>query len=139
MNTGYTIYQVERTKSAAEQREVDRSNAELAAAISRLWRALAAPWRALAAPWRARRAALRRPVWVTAPRVSAETSHAIASDVSAETSVRGSLSSTTGGLLRYLRRGPWPGWSLLRLAPVRVAGRVVRGWGPGCGHGEFPR
>jgi len=43
MNTGYTIYQVERTKSAAEQREVDRSNAELAAAISRLWRALAAP------------------------------------------------------------------------------------------------
>ena len=52
MNTGYTIYQVERTKSAAEQREVDRSNAELAAAISRLWRALAAPWRALAAPWR---------------------------------------------------------------------------------------
>jgi hypothetical protein len=31
MNTGYTIYQVERTKSAAEQREVDRSNAELAA------------------------------------------------------------------------------------------------------------
>ncbi len=40
MNTGYTIYQVERTKSAAEQREVDRSNAELAAAISRLWCAL---------------------------------------------------------------------------------------------------
>jgi hypothetical protein len=85
MNTGYTIYQVERTKSAAEQREVDRSNAELAAAISRLWRALAAPWRARAVPWRARRAARRRPVWVTAPRVSAETSHAIASDVSAET------------------------------------------------------
>jgi hypothetical protein len=40
MNTGYTIYQVERTKSAAEQREVDRSNAQLAAAISRLWGAL---------------------------------------------------------------------------------------------------
>ena len=78
MNTGYTIYQVERTKSAAEQREVDRSNAELAAAISRLWRMLAAPWRA-------RRAARRRPVWVTAPRVSAETSHAIASGVSART------------------------------------------------------
>ena len=73
MNTGYTIYQVERTKSAAEQREVDRSNAQLAAEISRLWRALAAPWRAQAAPWRARRAARRRPVWVTAPRVSAET------------------------------------------------------------------
>ena len=85
MNTGYTIYQVERTKSAAEQREVDRSNAQLAAAISRLWRALAAPWRALAAPWRARRAARRRPVWVTAPLFSAETSHAIASGVSAET------------------------------------------------------
>jgi hypothetical protein len=63
MNTGYTVYQVERTKSAAEQREIDRSNAELAAAISRLWRALAAPWRARAAPSRAR----RRPVWVTAP------------------------------------------------------------------------
>jgi hypothetical protein len=85
MNTGYTIYQVERTKSAAEQREVDRSNAELAAAISRLWRVLAAPWRARAVPWRARRAARRRPVWVTAPRASAETSHAIASDVSAGT------------------------------------------------------
>ena len=78
MNTGYTIYQVERTKSAAEQREVDRSNAELAAAISRLWRVLAAPWRT-------RRAARRRPVRVTAPRVSAETSHAIASGVSAGT------------------------------------------------------
>jgi len=79
MNTGYTIYQVERTKSAAEQREVDRSNAQLAAAISRLRGALAAPWRALALPWRARRAARRRPVLVMAPRVSAETSHAIAS------------------------------------------------------------
>jgi hypothetical protein len=83
MNTGYTIYQVERTKSAAEQREVDRSNAQLAAAISRLWRALAAPGRAL--PLRARRAARHRPVRVTAPRVSAETSHAIASGVSAGT------------------------------------------------------
>ena len=58
-------------------------------------------------------------------------------DVSAETSVRGSLSSTTGGLLRYLRRGPWPGWSLLRLAPVRVAGRVVRGWGLAAGMVNF--
>lgn len=45
MNTGYTIYQVERTKSAAEQREVDRSNAQLAAVISRLRGALAAPLR----------------------------------------------------------------------------------------------
>lgn len=43
MNTGYTIYQVERTKSAAEQRGVDRSNAQLAAAISRLWDALSGP------------------------------------------------------------------------------------------------
>lgn len=65
MNTGYTIYQVERTKSAAEQREVDSSNAQLAAAISRLWGALSGP--------------------VMAPRVSAETSHAIASGVSAGT------------------------------------------------------
>ena len=85
MNTGYTIYQVERTKSAAEQREIDRSNAQLAAAISRLWRVLAAPGRALAMLWRARRAARRRPVWVAAPRVSAETSRAIASGVSAGT------------------------------------------------------
>jgi len=54
MNTGYTIYQVERTKSAAGQREVDRSNAQLVAAISRLW--------------------VRCPVRVMAPRVSAETS-----------------------------------------------------------------
>ena len=85
MNTGYTIYQVERTKSAAEQREVDRSNAQLAAAISRLWGALAAPWPTLTLPWRARRTARRHPIRVTAPRVSAETSHAIASGVSAET------------------------------------------------------
>ena len=87
MNTGYTIYQVERTKSAAEQREIDRSNAQLAAAISRLWRALAAPWHAPAVPLHARRAARRRPVRVPAPRVSAETCHAIASGVSAETPV----------------------------------------------------
>jgi hypothetical protein len=77
MNTGYTIYQVERIKSAAEQREVDRSNVQLAAAISRLWGALAAPWPTLTLPWRARRTARRHPVRVTAPRVSAETlSHA---------------------------------------------------------------
>ena len=49
MNTGYTIYQVERTKSAAEQREVDRSNAQLAAAISRLWGA----WRRRGGGWEA--------------------------------------------------------------------------------------
>ena len=50
MNTGYLIYQAERTRSAAEQREVDRSSAQLAASIGRMWRALAAPVRA----WRAR-------------------------------------------------------------------------------------
>jgi hypothetical protein len=77
MNTGYMIYQVERTKSAAEQREIDRSNAQLAASISRLWRA---PWPVLAVLLRVRRAARRRPARVAAPRFSAETSHAIASD-----------------------------------------------------------
>ena len=45
MNTGYLIYQAERTMTAAEQREVDASHAELAAAVSRLWRSLAAPLR----------------------------------------------------------------------------------------------
>lgn len=45
MNTGYLIYQAERTRTAAEQREVDASHAELAAAVSRLWRSLAAPLR----------------------------------------------------------------------------------------------
>ena len=43
MNTGYLIYQAERTRSAAEQQEVDRSNAQLAVSIGRMWRALAAP------------------------------------------------------------------------------------------------
>ena len=104
MNTGYTIYQVERTKSAAEQREVDRSNAELAAAISRLWCALGAPWRELAAPWRARRAARHRPVWVTAPRVSAETSHAIAWGVSAGTPGHAAMRSDPGPPARPGRR-----------------------------------
>jgi hypothetical protein len=45
MNTGYLIYQAERTRSAAEQREIDRSNAQLAVSIGRVWRALAAPVR----------------------------------------------------------------------------------------------
>ena len=45
MNTGYLIYQAERTRSAAEQREVDRFNAQLAGSIGRMWRALAAPVR----------------------------------------------------------------------------------------------
>ena len=45
MNTGYLIYQAERTRSAAEQREADRSNAQLAASIGRIWQVLAAPVR----------------------------------------------------------------------------------------------
>ncbi len=50
MNAGYLIYQAERTPSAAEQHEIDRSNAQLAASAARLWRALAAPARS----WRSR-------------------------------------------------------------------------------------
>lgn len=45
MNTGYLIYQAERTRSAAEQQDVDRSNAQLAVSIGRMWRALAVPVR----------------------------------------------------------------------------------------------
>ena len=45
MNTGYLIYQAERTRSAAEQKEVDGPNAQLAVSIGRMWRALAAPVR----------------------------------------------------------------------------------------------
>jgi len=45
MNAGYLIYQAERTPSAAEQREIDRSNAQVVAAVARLWRTLAAPAR----------------------------------------------------------------------------------------------
>ena len=95
MNRGYMIYQVERTKSAAEQREVDRSNAQLAASISRLWRALAAPWRALAVLLRAR----RRQGRVTAPRVFAETSHAIAPGVSAGTPGHATMRTGSGACL----------------------------------------
>ena len=36
MNTGHTIYQAERPKSAREQREIDMGNAKLAEAIGRL-------------------------------------------------------------------------------------------------------
>ena len=35
MYTGYQIYQAERPKSAREQREIDRANARLVAAIGR--------------------------------------------------------------------------------------------------------
>jgi hypothetical protein len=45
MNTAYMIYQAERTKTAAEQREVDAAHAELAASLAELWRVLAAPLR----------------------------------------------------------------------------------------------
>jgi hypothetical protein len=45
MNTGYLIYQAERTRSAAEQREVDATHAELAASLTRLWHSLTAPLR----------------------------------------------------------------------------------------------
>jgi len=43
MNTAYLIYQAERTRTTAEQREVDAMHAELAASLVRLWRSLAAP------------------------------------------------------------------------------------------------
>jgi hypothetical protein len=46
MNTGYLIYQAERPRSAAEQRQTDIAHAELARAVSRRWHALTAPLRA---------------------------------------------------------------------------------------------
>lgn len=45
MNTGYLIYQAERTKTAAEQREIDATQAELAASLTRLWHRIAMPLR----------------------------------------------------------------------------------------------
>jgi hypothetical protein len=47
MNTGYLIYQAERPRSRAEQRQADIAHAELARAVSRRWQALTAPLRAL--------------------------------------------------------------------------------------------
>ena len=41
-NNGYVIYQAERTKTATEQREIDRSAGELAASVARRWQSLAA-------------------------------------------------------------------------------------------------
>ena len=38
MNSGYTMYQAERGKSYAEQRDIDRQAGELAAAATRRWR-----------------------------------------------------------------------------------------------------
>jgi hypothetical protein len=45
MNTGYLIYQAERTTTAAEQREIDATRAELAASLTRLWHCLTVPLR----------------------------------------------------------------------------------------------
>jgi hypothetical protein len=42
MNISYVIYQAERTKTATEQREIDRSAGELAASVARRWQSLAA-------------------------------------------------------------------------------------------------
>ena len=55
MNTGYMIYQAERPKSAREQREIDVTNAKLAAAIGRFGRfgrRLARPARPRRQTWR---------------------------------------------------------------------------------------
>lgn len=53
MNTGYLIYQAERPRSRAEQRQVDIAHAELAEVVSRRWQALTAPLRALRSAGRA--------------------------------------------------------------------------------------
>jgi hypothetical protein len=42
MNTGYMIYQAERTHSAAEQHEIDRLNSEMAEAVTRSWHRIGA-------------------------------------------------------------------------------------------------
>jgi hypothetical protein len=47
MNTGYLISQAERTPSRMEQRDIDATNAKIAASIGRLWQAIAAPMRNL--------------------------------------------------------------------------------------------
>jgi hypothetical protein len=50
MNTGYLIYQAERTKSAAEQRRIDDRHGELAAAVARRWRRITGQVRSLRRP-----------------------------------------------------------------------------------------
>jgi hypothetical protein len=55
MNTGYLLYQAERPKSAREQREIDVTNARLAAAVGRfgrIGRRLARPVRPRRQTWR---------------------------------------------------------------------------------------
>jgi len=42
MNISYLIYQAERTKTTAGQREIDCSAGELAASLARRWQSLAA-------------------------------------------------------------------------------------------------
>ena len=43
MNTGYLIYQAERSMTAAEQRRVDDQNGKLAASVTRRVHSFAAP------------------------------------------------------------------------------------------------
>jgi hypothetical protein len=50
MFPSYQTYQIERPKSQAEQREIDRSNAELVAAIGAAVHRLTAPWRSSPGP-----------------------------------------------------------------------------------------
>jgi hypothetical protein len=58
------IYHAERPKTEAEQRAVDRVNAEFAAAGAELWRACAASWQSLRqAALRARRHRKPRTQW----------------------------------------------------------------------------
>jgi hypothetical protein len=45
MNTGYQMYQAERTMSTAEQRAADRGAAELVRLLGGLWRSATAPFR----------------------------------------------------------------------------------------------
>ena len=52
MYTGYQLYQAERPKSAREQREIDVTNAKLAAAIGRFGRLVARPARPRRQTWR---------------------------------------------------------------------------------------
>jgi hypothetical protein len=60
MNTPYLMTQMERTRTAAEQREIDLFHAQLAESFARLRRLVAAPFRGLAltGDGRARRAAV---------------------------------------------------------------------------------
>jgi hypothetical protein len=61
MDPNYMIYQVERTKTVAEQREADRRAGEIAAAIASLFRSLAKPARLTAPRARTRSASSSAP------------------------------------------------------------------------------